>query len=92
MDKYLRINKSDTIRLKNNIHQLIAPSPNFIRFRYMFSPLATSCHVPCGGVATAADAIETDVKATEDLMTALRASRDQVPALNVDGVCLCLWF
>ena len=25
-------------------------------------------------------------------MTALRASRDQVPALNVDGVCLCLWF
>ena len=42
--------------------------------------------------ATSGDAIEPDVKATEDLMTALRASRDQVPALNVDGVCLCLWF
>jgi len=38
--------------------------------------------------ATSGDATETDVKATEDLMTALRASRDQVPALNVDGVCL----
>jgi len=38
--------------------------------------------------ATSGDATETDVKATEDLMTALCASRDQVPALNVDGVCL----
>eukprot|EP00435_Cladocopium_sp_Y103_P071279 s45_g37.t1 len=31
---------------------------------------------------------EADVKATDDLMTALRLSRHQVPLLNMDGVCV----
>ena len=62
------------------------------KFSLHFSGFPTTpSHVLRRG-ATSGDAIETDVKATEDLMTALRASRDQVPALNVDGVCLCLWF
>ena len=33
---------------------------------------------------------EADVKSTDDLMTALQLSRDQVPVLNIDGVCLFL--
>ena len=31
-----------------------------------------------------------DVKTTDDLMTALQLSRDQVPVLNMDGVCVLL--
>ena len=90
MDKYHRWHLRINI-LKNNIHHFIVPSPKFPVFFGFPWPNPPSSHVPPGG-ATSGDAIETDVKATEDLMTALRASRDQVPALNVDGVCLCLWF
>eukprot|EP00435_Cladocopium_sp_Y103_P068701 s45_g32.t1 len=34
------------------------------------------------------DPPEVDVKTTDDLMTALQLSRDQVPVLNMDGVCV----
>ena len=34
--------------------------------------------------------MEVDGKSTDELMEALRASRDQVPALNMDGVCVFL--
>ena len=33
---------------------------------------------------------DSDVKSTDDLMTALQLSRDQVPVLNIDGVCVFL--
>eukprot|EP00435_Cladocopium_sp_Y103_P008235 s2348_g2.t1 len=39
-------------------------------------------------VPAPAEAMEVDSKSTDELMTALRASRDQVPALNMDGVCV----
>jgi hypothetical protein len=54
---------------------------------------------PCQGTGSASDAtaaisapepMEVDGKSTDELMTALRASRDQVPVLNVDGVCVFL--
>eukprot|EP00435_Cladocopium_sp_Y103_P067609 s45_g30.t1 len=34
------------------------------------------------------DPREADAKTTDDLMTALQLSRDQVPVLNIDGVCV----
>ena len=70
----------------------IVTNPSFhpqISLYFLGFPTKSSHALPRG--TSSGDAIETDVKATEDLMTALRASRDQVPALNVDGVCLCLW-
>ena len=39
---------------------------------------------------SASEAMDVDGKSTDELMEALRASRDQVPALNMDGVCVFL--
>ena len=37
-----------------------------------------------------AETVEGNVKTNDDLMMALQASRDQVPALNFHGVCVLL--
>ena len=42
------------------------------------------------GLVLLAETVHGDVKTNDDLMMALHASRDQVPALNFHGVCVLL--
>lgn len=68
-------------------HQIISILANFAA---ACQGTGSASDAPAAPASDPAEAMEVDGKSNDELMTALRASKDHVPPLNVDGVYLFL--